>query len=99
MQDRAGHELYYYCRIQVPVIDRRDSPNQSGRKCPDWSEMSRQWSQIHTSTRLVWTGTRRLATEYPGVEKLPDYLRSDTRDVKKSTFLDNGHYMLSNGHY
>ena len=37
--------------------------------------------------RLVWTGTRRLATEYPGVEKLPDYLRSDTSDVKNPLCL------------
>ena len=43
---------------------------------------------------LIMTG--RLATEYAGVDKLPDYLRSDTRDV---TFLDSGHYMYSNGHY
>ena len=27
----------------------------------------------------------RLATEYAGVDKIPDYLRSDTKDV---TFLD-----------
>ena len=26
---------------------------------------------------------RRLATEYAGVDELPDYLRSDTKDVKK----------------
>ena len=38
---------------------------------------------------------RRLATEQAGVDKLPDYLWSDTRDVKK---LDSGHY-ISNGHY
>ena len=37
-----------------------------------------------------------LATEYAGVDKLPDYLRSDTKDM---TFLDSGHYMHSNGHY
>ena len=35
-----------------------------------------------------------LAIEYAGVDKLPDYLRSDTKDV---TFLDSGHYMHSNG--
>ena len=29
--------------------------------------------------------------------KLPDHLRSDTIEKKKSTFLDRGHYMLSNG--
>ena len=28
---------------------------------------------------------RRLATEYAGVDKLPDFLRSDTKDGKKST--------------
>ena len=31
------------------------------------------------------------------LDKLADYLRSDTKDGKKSTFLDSGHYMLSNG--
>ena len=44
---------------------------------------------------------RCLATEYAGVDKLPDYLWSDTKrresEAKKSTFLDNGNYMLSNG--
>ena len=28
------------------------------------------------------------------VDKLPDYLGSDTRDVTKSSFLDSGHYLL-----
>ena len=42
---------------------------------------------------------RRLATEYAGLDKLPDYLGSDTKEAKKSTFLDSAHYMLSNGHY
>ena len=41
----------------------------------------------------------RLATGYAGVDKLPDYLRSDTKDGKKSTFLDSGHFLLSNSHY
>ena len=41
---------------------------------------------------------RRLVTEPAGVDKLVDYLWSDTKDVKNSTFLDSGHYMLSNGH-
>ena len=39
---------------------------------------------------------RRLAMLQAGVDKIPDYFRSDTRDV---TFLDSGHYMNSNGHY
>ena len=39
---------------------------------------------------------RCLATEYAEVDELPDYLHSDTKDVNQSTFLDSGHYMLSN---
>ena len=32
------------------------------------------------------------------MDKLPDYLRSDTTEKeKKNTFLDSGHYMLSKG--
>ena len=34
------------------------------------------------------------ATEY-----VPDYLRSATKDGKKPTFIDSGHYMLSNGEF
>ena len=37
---------------------------------------------------------RRLATEYAGVDKLPDYLQSDTKTWKKSTFHDSGHYWI-----
>ena len=33
------------------------------------------------------------------MDKLPNYLRGDKRDVNHSPFLDNGHYMLSNVHY
>ena len=39
---------------------------------------------------------RRLATEYAGVDELPDNLQSGTKDGKKSTFLDSGQSMLSN---
>ena len=39
----------------------------------------------------------RLATEYAGVDKLPEYLRSVMKVGKKSTYLDSGHYILSNG--
>ena len=31
------------------------------------------------------------------VDKVPDYLRSGTKDGNQSTFLDSGHYMVSNG--
>ena len=41
--------------------------------------------------------SRHLATEDAGVDKLPDYLRSSLTEKNKSTFLDSGHYMLSNG--
>ena len=46
---------------------------------------------------------RRLATEDAGVEKLPDYLRSDTKDViigKKSfVFHDSGQLYLATVNY
>ena len=40
---------------------------------------------------------RRLATEYAGVDndKLPDYLRSDTKDGNEFTFLDIGKLNLA----
>ena len=46
---------------------------------------------------------RRLATEDAGVEKLPDYLRSDTKDVirgKKSfVFFDSSQLYLATANY
>jgi hypothetical protein len=46
---------------------------------------------------------RRLPTEDAGVDKLPDYLRSDTKDVirgKKSfVFLDSGQLYLATVNY
>ena len=40
-----------------------------------------------------------LATEYAGVDKLPDYLPSDMKDGKKYTFLDSGQLYLETVNY
>ena len=46
---------------------------------------------------------RRLATEDAGVEKLPDYLKSDTKDVitgnKSFVFLDSDQLYLATVNY
>ena len=54
---------------------------------------------VFISTETVRQGRgRRLATEYAGGDEVPDFLRSDMRDVEKNPrFLDSGRYTLSNG--
>ena len=40
--------------FHTPVIDRQDRfPNQSGKRCPDWSEISRESAMFSTTVHLI----------------------------------------------